>query len=257
MTLTDEQLERYSRHILLKEIGGEGQQKLLKARVLVVGAGGLGAPTLLYLAAAGVGTIGIADSDIVTLSNLQRQIAYGLEDVGKLKITCVQARLSALNPDVKIIPHAQRIDDLNADQIISGYDIVVDGSDNFTTRFTVNDSCHRLKKTLVSGALQQFNGLLSTFKSFIKNDENQFHPCYRCFMPAIPARDHAPNCSDEGILGAVAGVLGSLQAVEVIKDLTGAGEGLVGRLLVYEGLSGKFRISVLKRDTACPLCQAR
>lgn len=257
MTLTDEQLERYSRHILLKEIGGEGQQKLLKARVLVIGAGGLGTPTLLYLAAAGIGTIGIVDSDIVTLSNLQRQIAYSVEDVGKPKITCVQVRLSALNPDIKIVPYAQRLDNFNADQIINDFDIVVDGSDNFTTRFTVNDSCYRLKKTLVSGALQQFNGLLSTFKSFAKNDEGQFHPCYRCFMPATPPRDPVPNCNDEGILGAVAGVLGSLQAVEVIKDLTGAGEGLVGRLLVYEGLSGRFRISVLKRDTACPLCRAR
>ncbi|HXV73992.1 MAG TPA: molybdopterin-synthase adenylyltransferase MoeB [Sphingomonadales bacterium] len=257
MTLSDTELARYARHIVLKDIGGEGQQKLLRAKVLVVGAGGLGSVLLLYLAAAGVGQLGIVDNDTVSLSNLQRQVAYGLKDVGKPKTESAKARLAALNPDVKVMTYAQRLDAANAAELVRGYDLVADGSDNFETRFAVNEACFRLKKTLVSAALLQFDGQLSTFKPHLKNAKGEPYPCYRCFVPEKPSRDDAFNCAEMGILGAIAGVMGTLQAVEVIKEITGAGESMAGKLLLYEGLTGHFRTLTLRRDGACPLCGGR
>lgn len=257
MTLSDHELARYARHIVLKDIGGAGQQKLLAAKVLVVGAGGLGSPLLLYLAAAGVGALGIVDDDVVSLSNLQRQIAYGLKDVGQPKTASAQAALANLNPDVKVTAHPIRLNAANAESLVGGYDIVADGSDNFETRFAVNEACFKLKKTLVSAALSQFDGQLSTFKPFAKNAAGEFYPCYRCFVPEKPKRDGAFTCAEMGILGAIAGVLGTLQAVEVIKEITGAGETLAGKLLLYDGLTARFKTLTLKSDPACPLCSAR
>lgn len=257
MTLSEQQLARYARHIVLKDIGGAGQKKLLAAKVLVVGAGGLGSPVLLYLAAAGVGTLGIVDDDAVSLSNLQRQVAYGLTDVGRPKTESAKARLSGLNPDVKVVTHALRLTPENAKALIGPYDVVADGSDNFETRFAVNEACFRLKKTLVSAALLQFDGQLSTFKPFAKNERGEFFPCYRCFVPAKPPREDAFTCAEMGILGAIAGVLGTLQAVEVIKEITGAGESLAGKLILYDGLHGRFRTLALNRDPACRLCASR
>jgi molybdopterin-synthase adenylyltransferase len=257
MTLSDHQLSRYARHIVLKEIGGAGQQKLLKARVLVVGAGGLGSPLLLYLAAAGVGTLGIVDDDTVSLSNLQRQVAYGHAHLGKPKTESAKETLQRLNPDVKVEPHALRLDGANAKELVAGYDIVADGSDNFETRFAVNEACFRLKRTLVSAALLQFDGQLSTFKPFARDESGEALPCYRCFVREKPKRDDAFNCAEMGILGAIAGVMGTLQAVEVIKEIAGAGESLAGRLVLYDGLAGRFKTLTLKRDPGCPLCGTR
>ena len=251
MALSDEQLERYARHIVLREVGGVGQAKLLAARVLVIGAGGLGSPLLLYLAAAGIGTIGIVDFDAVSLSNLQRQIAHASDDVGTAKTESAARAIAALNPDVKVELHACRIEPSNAVDLISRYDIVADGSDNFPTRFLVNDSCYFAARPLVSAAVTEFDGQLATFRAF---DRSGSWPCYRCIFAEAPPPGSAPSCSEIGVLGAAAGVMGTLQALEVLKEILGIGESLAGRLLIYDALSARFRTVKVPRDPGCPLC---
>jgi molybdopterin/thiamine biosynthesis adenylyltransferase len=250
--LTDTELERYARHIVLREVGGAGQSKLLKARVLVVGAGGLGSPLILYLAAAGVGTIGIADFDLVSLSNLQRQIAHRTKDVGRLKTDSAADAARAINPGVTVVPHSERFSAENALSLMEGYDIVADGSDNFATRFLVNDACYFAGKTLVSAAVTEFDGQLATFKA--RAGSAQAYPCYRCLFPEAPPREDAPNCSETGILGAASGVMGTLQALEVMKEILRVGDSLAGRLLIYDALGTVFRTVKVPPDPACRLC---
>jgi adenylyltransferase/sulfurtransferase len=249
MSLSDEELERYARHIVLREVGGPGQAKLKAARVLVVGAGGLGSPVILYLAAAGVGIIGIVDFDAVSLSNLQRQIAHRTADVGRAKTESAADAARAINPNVKIQLHNQRLTAQNALEIIGQYDIVADGSDNFDTRFLINDACYFARKTLVSAAVTEFDGQLATFRA-----HQSGYPCYRCIFPEAPPAGTVPNCSETGVLGAAAGVMGTLQALEVIKEITGIGESMAGRLLIYEALATRFRTVRVKPDPECALC---
>jgi adenylyltransferase/sulfurtransferase len=249
MALSDEDLERYARHIVLREVGGTGQAKLLRARVLVVGAGGLGSPAILYLAAAGVGTIGIADFDEVSLSNLQRQIAHTTKDIGRPKTFSARDAANAINPGVNVEMHPVRLTAENAMDLIGRYDIVADGSDNFATRFLINDACYFAKKTLVSAAVTEFDGQLSTYKAHEADC-----PCYRCLFPEPPPPGTVANCSETGVLGAAAGVMGTLQALEVIKEITGAGESMAGRLLIYEALNTRFRTVRFQKDPACALC---
>jgi molybdopterin/thiamine biosynthesis adenylyltransferase len=249
MALSDEELDRYARHIVLREVGGTGQARLAAARVLVLGAGGLGSPVILYLAAAGVGTIGIADFDTVSLSNLQRQIAHTTNDVGRVKTDSARDAALAINPHVKIECHTLRLAPDNALALIADYDVIADGSDNFATRFLINDACYFAGKTLVSAAVTEFDGQLATFKA-----HEPGLPCYRCLFPEPPPPGTAPSCSEAGVLGAAAGVMGTLQALEVIKEITGAGESLAGKLLIYEALSTRFRTVTFKADPACALC---
>lgn len=253
MPLTDAQLERYARHIVLKEIGGPGQQKLLNARVLVIGAGGLGAPCLMYLAAAGVGTLGIIDADTVSLSNLQRQIIHGTGDVGRAKVESAAESIARINPDVRVIQHGERLTSANAREIISGYDIVADGCDNFETRFLVNDTCHFAHVPLVSGAVGPFEGQLSTFKSYERGSDGLPLPNYRDLVPEAPPAGLLPPCEEAGVLGALTGVIGSMMALEVIKEIAGAGTSLCGRLLIYDALDMRMRTIKLKHDPANPL----
>ncbi|MFQ5533806.1 MAG: ThiF family adenylyltransferase [Sphingomonadales bacterium] len=250
MEFTDHQIERYARHIVLREVGGAGQIRLLKSRVLIIGAGGLGSPLLMYLAAAGVGTIGIIDDDEVSLSNLQRQIVHTTDDLGRRKVDSAAAAVGALNPDVKLIAYDQRIDRDNALEIIGQYDLVADGSDNFPTRFLVNDACYLAGKTLVSAAIGQFEGQLSTYKAHTGDG----HPCYRCIFPEAPPEGVIPTCAEGGVIGALAGVMGTLQANEVIKELAGVGDSLSGRLIIYDALETRFRDIRVKPDPACALC---
>jgi len=253
MFLTDAQLERYARHIVLKEIGGPGQKKLLKSRVLVIGAGGLGAPCLMYLAAAGVGTIGVIDADTVSLSNLQRQIVHDTDNVGMLKVESAAKSLARINPDVHVIAHRERLTAENAEVIIRDYDIVADGCDNFETRFIVNDACHNVKRTLVSGAVGPFEGQLSTFKSYELDDDGVPYPNYRDLVPEAPPAGMLPACEEAGVLGALTGVIGSMMALEVIKEIVGAGTSLAGRLLIYDALDTRIRTIKLRHDPANPL----
>jgi molybdopterin-synthase adenylyltransferase len=250
MEFTDSQFERYARHLILDEVGEEGQAKLLQSKVLVVGAGGLGTPMLLYLAAAGVGTIGVIDDDTVDLSNLQRQVIHMTDQVGRPKVESAVELLARLNPDVTVIPFKQRITADNAADIINGFDLVADGSDNFTTRFLLNDACYLAGKTLVSAALLRFDAQISVFKAHLGPP----HPCYRCLFPERPPDDLIPRCEQAGILGAIAGMVGSLQATEVLKEIMGIGESLSGHLLVYDGLDTMFRKIKTRRDPACALC---
>ena len=251
MALNDEELERYARHIVLREVGGVGQAKIRAARVLIVGAGGLGSPLALYLAAAGVGRLGLVDDDAVSLSNLQRQILFTTEDVGRPKVEAGAAHLSALNSGVTVVPHQVRLTRDNVRTLIADYDIIADGSDNFETRFLLNDACYFAKKTLVSAAVTEFDGQLATFKAW---DKSGAYPCYRCLFPAPPPPGTAPSCSETGVLGAAAGVMGSLQALEVLKQITGVGEGLVGKILITDTLATRFRTVALQPDPACRLC---
>lgn len=253
MELNDSQVQRYARHILLKEVGGEGQTKLLDARVLVIGAGGLGSPVLLYLAAAGVGTIGVVDDDIVDLTNLQRQVVHTTAAVGRPKVDSAKETVAAINPDVRLVPHNARIVAGNALDLIAGYDIVADGSDNFATRFLVNDACYFAAKPLVSAAILRFDGQVSTFKAFEEGE----NPCYRCLFGGPPPAGQIPSCAEAGVLGALCGMVGSLQAGEVIKEILGIGESLSGSLLICDALSTVFRKIKLKRDPGCPLCGAQ
>ena len=250
MDLRDDQLERYARHIILKEVGGAGQARLLNARVLVIGAGGLGSPLIMYLAAAGIGTIGVVDFDEVGLSNLQRQILHTTDRVGIAKTTSAAHTVAALNSDVRVVQHTERLTVANAMRLIADYDIVADGSDNFATRFLVNDACKFAGKTLVSGALSQFDGQIATFKPYLVGD----HPCYRCIYREPPPPGLAPSCAEAGVLGALAGVVGSLQAVEVLKEIVGIGESLSGKLVIYDALNAVWRTVRVRRDPKCALC---
>lgn len=250
MDFSEDQIQRYSRHILLPEVGGAGQAKLMRARVLIVGAGGLGAPMLLYLAAAGVGTIGVIDDDTVDLSNLQRQVIHTTGNVGRAKVDSAVEAVAALNPEVRIETHRTRLDVGNAMEILAGYDVVADGTDNFATRFLLNDACYLAGKTLVSAALLRFDGQLSTFKAHLGDP----HPCYRCIFREPPPAGMVPSCSEAGVFGAVAGAVGTLQATEVLKELLGIGNSLSGSLLMYDALSTTFRKVKVKRDAECPLC---
>ena len=251
MSLTDDELERYARHIVLREVGGVGQARLKAARVLVIGAGGLGSPLVLYLAAAGIGTIGIVDDDIVSLSNLQRQIAHRTADVGRAKTESAADAIHAINPGVAVELHPFRLDASNALDLIARYDIVADGSDNFATRFLVNDAAFFAKRTLVSAAVTEFDGQLATYKAY---DRSGAYPCYRCLFPEPPPPGTVGSCSETGVLGAAAGVMGTLQALEVIKEIAKVGETLAGRLLIYEALATRFRTVTIKPDPACALC---
>ncbi len=253
MDFSDAQIDRYARHLVLPEIGEDGQAKLLGARVLVIGAGGLGSPLLLYLAAAGVGTLGIVDDDVVDLSNLQRQVVHDTSAIGRPKTASAKARLAEVNPEVRVVEHGVRLSAETALDLVRGYDLVADGSDNFATRFLVNDACYLAGKTLVSAAIMRFDGQLSTFKAHARDGQGDSHPCYRCVFGAQPA-DPKESCADVGVLGALAGTLGALQATEVIKEVVGIGESLSGSLLLYDALGANFRKIKLKADPACPLC---
>lgn len=250
LDFSEAEISRYSRHILLPEVGGTGQARLRGARVLVVGAGGLGSPLLLYLAAAGVGTLGIIDHDTVELSNLQRQIAHGTDDLGRAKVESAAAAARRINPEVRIEAHRARLTAGNVAGLVGGYDLVCDGTDNFATRFLIADACVAARRTLVSAAVLRFEGQLATFKPHAGPDL----PCYRCLYPAPPPPDLVPSCSEAGVLGAVTGVMGTLQATEVLKELLGIGESLAGRLLVWDALAARFRTIRLRRDPACPCC---
>ena len=250
MSFDEVQIERYARHIILEEVGGQGQAKLLQSRVLVVGAGGLGSPLLLYLAAAGVGTLGIVDDDRVSLSNLQRQVIHTNNTLGTPKVESAERAIRALNPDLTVMSHQERLTAENALDLISTYDLVADGSDNFETRFLINDACYLARKTLVSAAILRFDGQLSTFKAY----EGGRHPCYRCIFREPPPPGLIPTCAEGGILGAVAGSMGSLQSTEVLKELLSIGESLSGTLMIYDALGATFRNVRVKPDPTCPLC---
>lgn len=255
MSFSEAQINRYARHILLEEVGGEGQERLLESRVLVIGAGGLGSPVLLYLAAAGVGTIGVVDDDRVELSNLQRQIVHSTEAIGMPKVESAKKTIAAINPDVTVVPHQQRIGPENALDLISEYDLVADGSDNFTTRFLVNDACYFARKPLVSAAILRFDAQIYTFRAFDGGDNADGHwPCYRCIFPEPPPEGQIPTCAEAGVLGALCGMAGSLQATEVLKELLGIGESLAGSLIVCDALGSTFRKIKVKRDPGCALC---
>jgi adenylyltransferase/sulfurtransferase len=248
--LTDDDRERYLRHILLKEIGAQGQLKLKRARILVVGAGGLGSPILFYLAAAGVGALGLADDDVVSLSNLQRQILYADEDVGAAKSERAAEALKRLNPEITVAPYRLRVTAENAPEILPAYDVIIEGVDSFEARYALNRACIALRRPLISAAVGRFEGRLSLFKPWAGADL----PCYRCFMPEPPPRDATVNCLEEGVLGPVAGVIGAMAALEAIKETTGAGDTLAGRLAIFDGLAAAMRIVALPRDPACPDC---
>ncbi len=252
LNFTDDEVRRYARHILLREVGGTGQARLKSARVLIVGAGGLGSPLALYLAAAGVGTIGIIDPDVLELSNLQRQIAHTTENIGQMKVTSAAAAMRAINPLVTVETHHSRLDAGNVRALLAPYDIICDGTDNFETRFLLADACVAAKRTLVSAAVLRFEGQLSTFKPHTGPDA----PCYRCLYPEPPPDGLVPSCSEAGVLGAVTGVMGTLQATEVLKEIIGIGESLSGRLLIWDALAMEFRLVRLKRDPQCPVCSA-
>ncbi len=252
MKFTEEQVERYARHIILPQVGGRGQRRLLESRVFVAGAGGLGSPIILYLAAAGVGTIVVADDDTVSLSNLQRQVLHSQDGLGTPKVDSAAGRVAGLNPDVRLIPLRERIAQEGVAAMIAGADVVLDGSDNFETRYLLNDACHFARIPLVSGAILQFEGQVTVFP----NDGGGDSPCYRCLFPEPPPPGAVPNCQEAGVLGAIAGIVGSIQAAEAIKVLLGIGEPLAGRLLLLDALAMKWRELRLRRDPACALCGA-
>ena len=245
--MTPEQRDRYSRHTLLPEVGVEGQLKMLNAKVLLLGAGGLGAPTALYLAAAGIGTIGLADDDVVDASNLQRQVIHNTERIGVAKTTSARLTIEALNPDVEVIEHQLRLNADNILELIEPYDVIVDGADNFPTRYLLNDASVRLRKPVVSASILSFDGQISTFVPYEG-------PCYRCLYPTPPPAELAPSCSANGVLGVMAGTMGTLQANEVLKLVMGIGEPLIGRLLLYEALGTRFTELKVRRDPECPIC---
>ena len=241
--LTDEEIERYARHIVLREVGGPGQLALRRARVLVIGAGGLGAPVLLYLAAAGVGTLGVVDDDAVSLSNLQRQVIHGTPDLGKPKVDSAAAVIGRLNPNVAVEPHA----------VIGRYDVVADGSDNFATRYLVSDACYFAEKPLITAAVGSFDGTLTTIRAHERGPDGRPNPTYRCLFPEPPPAGTVPACAEAGILGALTGILGSLMALEIIREIVGFGEGLVGRLLMLDARSLRFETLRYAWDPANPL----
>jgi molybdopterin/thiamine biosynthesis adenylyltransferase len=254
MTFSEKQISRYARHILLPEVGGVGQKTLLNSKVLIIGAGGLGSPLLLYLAAAGVGKIGVVDNDVVDLSNLQRQIAHSTSSIGMPKVDSAAKSVAAINPEVDFVPINDRIVPENAMDLISEYDVIADGSDNFLTRFLVNDACYLAKKTLVSAAILRFDAQIFTFKAFEVDSDGGHGPCYRCLFPEPPPEGQIPTCAEAGVLGAMCGLAGSLQATEVIKELLEIGESLSGSLLICDGLTTTFRKVAIKSDPSCKLC---
>jgi molybdopterin/thiamine biosynthesis adenylyltransferase/rhodanese-related sulfurtransferase len=245
--LTAEQKERYSRHLLVPEVGLEGQEKLLDAKVLLIGAGGLGSPSALYLAAAGVGTLGIVDDDVVDLSNLQRQVIHTQARIGEPKVESARQTIAALNPDVEVVAHQTRLSKENVLDLIADYDVIVDGADNFPTRYLLNDAAVRLRKPVVHASILGFDGQLTVFVPYEG-------PCYRCLYPQPPPADLAPSCGANGVLGVLPGIMGLLQANETIKLIIGAGEPLVGRLLLFEALSTQFTTLRVRRDHECPVC---
>ena len=251
--LDSSELQRYARHIVLREVGGPGQAKLKAARVLVIGAGGLGAPLLLYLAAAGVGTIGIVDDDIVSLSNLQRQVIHATPDIGQRKVDSAEAAIEKLNPHVKVETHMTRIDAGNALDLMSDYDIVADGSDNFATRYLVSDACYFARKPLVTAAVGIFDGTLTTIRAHETGADGARNPTYRCLFPEPPPAGSIPACAEAGILGALPGILGSMMALEVMREIVGFGEGLVGRLLMVDARSMRFETLSYAWDADNPL----
>jgi adenylyltransferase/sulfurtransferase len=251
--LTPEELERYARHIVLREVGGPGQAALQAARVLVIGAGGLGAPVLMYLAAAGIGTLGVVDDDSVSLSNLQRQIIHATPDIGRPKVDSAADKILALNPHVTLRTHATRLDAANAMTLIGGYDVVIDGSDNFATRYLVSDACYLAGKVLIAGALGVFDASLTTIRAHEKNAEGELNPTYRCLFPEAPPPGTTPTCEEAGVLGALAGVLGSMMALEAIREIVGFGEGLVGRLVMIDARAMRFETLRYARDPSNPL----
>ena len=246
MSFSDEEVERYARHLVLREIGGPGQQRLKAARVLIVGAGGLGAPAALYLVAAGVGELAIVDPDTVALSNLQRQVLFGSADQGRVKVEAAAERLAALNANVRVTPIAQRLTAANARDLIRGFDLVLDGTDDFATRFAVNAACVAEGVTLVSGAIGRWDGQVGVFAG---------RPCYQCLVPDIPP--DAETCAAVGVVGALAGVIGSMMALEAVTLIAGAGEPLTGRLLIYDALIGESRVARVVAEPLCPVCGSR
>jgi adenylyltransferase/sulfurtransferase len=247
--LNEDEIQRYARHILLPEVGGNGQMRLKAARVLIVGAGGLGSPLLLYLAAAGVGTIGLIDHDRVELSNLQRQVAHGTADVGRLKVESAARAAQAINPHVAVQLFAERLNARNVAALIGGYDLVCDGTDNFPTRFLLADACVRGRRTLVSAAVLRFEAQVSVFKPHAGD-----LPCYRCLYPEAPPAEDVVSCAEAGVLGAVTGVAGTLQATEALKEVLGIGQSLAGRLLIWDALATRFRVIAVPRDPGCAVC---
>jgi len=248
MKFSEEQIHRYSRQMILPGVGGRGQKKLTEAKVFIMGAGGLGSPAALYLAAAGVGTLGLADSDRVEIHNLQRQILHRNCDIGLPKVESGKKTLESLNPEVKVEIYPERVTSRNIREIIKGYDLVLDGSDNFPTRFLVNDACYFERKTLISGAILRFEGQLSTFKPRANG------PCYRCLFPEPPPPGHVPSCQEAGVLGAVAGTIGLFQANEALKEILGIGKSMAGRFLVYDALDLSFHEFKVEKNPHCPLC---
>jgi molybdopterin-synthase adenylyltransferase len=255
--LDAQELERYARHIVLREVGGPGQAKLKAARVLVIGAGGLGAPVLLYLAAAGVGTLGVVDDDVVSLSNLQRQVIFGTDDIGTRKVDRAETVIARLNPRVAVESHMTRIDAGNALDLIAGYDVVADGSDNFATRYLVSDACYFAKKPLITAAVGTFDGSLTSIRAHERGPDGKPNATYRCLFPEPPPEGTVPACAEAGILGALPGVLGSLMALEVIREIVGFGEGLVGRLLMVDARSMRFETLNYAWDPGNPLTGER
>ncbi len=249
MQFTDDQVHRYARQIVLREIGGKGQARLLGARVLCVGAGGLGCPAAIYLAAAGVGTLGVVDDDRVDLSNLQRQILHRTQDVNQLKVDSVRNAVEAINPDVTVVPHAERLASENVERILRDYDVILDCTDNFATRYQIADACYYLKKPLVTGAVFQFEGQVTTILPGAEN------PCYRCLYPEPPPAGSVPSCAEGGVLGAVVGAVGSLQATEALKILLGIGTVGVGVLLLLNALTGEWQSVSYRQSTTCALCR--
>src|SRR5437868_6246998 len=253
--LNSDQINRYKRHLILPEVGMEGQKKLLNAKVLCVGAGGLGCPISLYLAAAGVGTIGLADVDVVSPSNLQRQVLFGVSDVGVAKGKAAARRLRDLNPDVRIIEHKTVVNSQNVLDLIKDYDIIIDGTDNFPTRYCVGDACVIAKKPNVYGSIFRFEGQVTVFAPHLKNpDTGEAGPCYRCMFPEPPDPGSVPSCAEGGVLGVLPGIIGTLQANEVLKLILGAGKPAIGRFLYFDAMDFEFRQFKLRRDPSCPVC---
>ena len=246
ITLTPEQVKRYSRHLIMNDVGSSGQRKLLDAKVLILGAGGLGSPSAIYLALAGVGTIGLVDFDVVDLSNLQRQVLHHTSDVGRSKLESARDNIKAYNPDINVVLHETRLESENAMEIIGNYDMVINGADNFATRYLVNDACYLLNKPLIDGSILIFDGQSPVF--------TPGNGCYRCLFPSPPPPGMVPNCAEAGVLGALTGLVGSIQSTEALKYILGIGESLESRLLIIDALSMTFREFKLKRNPNCPLC---
>jgi adenylyltransferase/sulfurtransferase len=257
MALTPEEIQRYKRHLVLREVGGQGQQKLKAARVLVVGAGGLGSPLLMYLAAAGVGTLGVIDDDVVSLDNLQRQIVHDTAHVGAPKVASAANTIARLNPHVAVEAHEARLDASNALDLIPRYDMVADGSDNFATRYLVSDACYLARRPLAFAAVGPFDGYVTTFKPYETSASGDPLPTYRCIFPEAPPPGTVANCAEVGVLGAIVGVVGTLQATEVLKEILGIGDSLAGRLLIYDGRGGRFETVNVAWDPENPLSGRR